>query len=76
MRQSPTQCSDLRRHGRRQDNDVEHNVGYIPDGERIVTIEDSAELRLQKPHVVRLENTPANVEGRARLHSATWFEMR
>ena len=38
--------------------------GYIPDGERIVTIEDSAELRLQQPHVVRLETRPPNVEGR------------
>jgi len=37
--------------------------GYIPDGERIVTIEDSAELRLQQPHVVRLETRPPNVEG-------------
>lgn len=38
--------------------------GYIPDGERIITIEDSAELRLQQPHVVRLETRPPNVEGR------------
>jgi len=38
--------------------------GYIPDGERIVTIEDSAELRMQQPHVVRLETRPPNVEGR------------
>ena len=38
--------------------------GYIPEGERIVTIEDSAELRLQQPHVVRLETRPPNVEGR------------
>jgi pilus assembly protein CpaF len=37
---------------------------YIPEGERIVTIEDSAELRLQQPHVVRLETRPPNVEGR------------
>ena len=35
----------------------------IPDDERIVTIEDAAELRLQKPHVVRLESRPANAEG-------------
>jgi pilus assembly protein CpaF len=38
--------------------------GYIPEGERIVTIEDSAELRMQQPHVVRLETRPPNVEGR------------
>ena len=37
---------------------------YIPDGERIVTIEDSAELQLQQPHVVRLETRPPNLEGR------------
>lgn len=37
---------------------------FVPAGERIVTIEDTAELRLQQPHVVRLEARPANVEGR------------
>lgn len=36
----------------------------IPDGERIVTIEDAAELQLRQEHVVRLETKPANVEGR------------
>ena len=38
--------------------------GFIPDGERIVTIEDAAELRLQQEHVIRLETKPANIEGR------------
>ena len=38
--------------------------GYIPAGERIVTVEDAAELRLVQPHVVRLEARPANIEGR------------
>lgn len=37
---------------------------YIPVVERIVTIEDSAELQLQQPHVVRLETRPPNIEGR------------
>jgi len=37
--------------------------GYIPADERIVTIEDSAELQLRQPHVVRLETRPPNVEG-------------
>ncbi|NIL94129.1 MAG: CpaF family protein [Woeseiaceae bacterium] len=36
---------------------------YIPADERIVTIEDSAELQLQQPHVVRLETRPPNIEG-------------
>jgi pilus assembly protein CpaF len=36
---------------------------FIPAGERIVTIEDSAELQLKQPHVVRLETRPANIEG-------------
>jgi pilus assembly protein CpaF len=37
--------------------------GYISDAERIVTIEDTAELRLQQRHVVRIESRPANIEG-------------
>jgi pilus assembly protein CpaF len=37
---------------------------FIAPGERVVTIEDAAELRLQQPHVVRLESRPASVEGR------------
>ncbi|HWO40278.1 MAG TPA: CpaF family protein [Candidatus Eisenbacteria bacterium] len=36
---------------------------FIPENERIVTIEDSAELRLQQEHVVRLETRPPNIEG-------------
>jgi pilus assembly protein CpaF len=36
---------------------------FIPDGERLITIEDAAELRLAKPHVIGLEARPANVEG-------------
>ena len=41
--------------------------GAIPDGERIVTIEDAAELQLRQRHVVRLEARPANVEGRGEV---------
>jgi pilus assembly protein CpaF len=37
---------------------------FIPDGERVITIEDSAELRLLQPHVVRMEARPPNIEGR------------
>ena len=40
---------------------------FIPEGERIVTIEDSVELRLRQRHVVRLEARPANVEGRGQI---------
>src|ERR1700675_4513083 len=40
---------------------------FIPPDERIVTIEDSAELMLQQPHVVRLETRPANVEGKGEV---------
>ncbi len=41
--------------------------GAIPDGERIVTIEDAAELRLRQRHVVRLESRPPNLEGRGEI---------
>ena len=37
--------------------------GYIPSGERIITIEDAAELQLKQEHVVRLETRPPNIEG-------------
>ena len=40
---------------------------FIAAGERVVTIEDAAELRLQQPHVVRLESRPAGVEGRGEV---------
>ncbi len=40
---------------------------FISPGERMVTIEDAAELRLQQPHVVRLESRPAGVEGRGEV---------
>ena len=41
--------------------------GYIPENERIVTIEDSAELQLQQTHVVRLETRPPNVENKGEV---------
>ena len=40
---------------------------YIPEDLRIVTIEDSAELQLQQPHVVRLETRPPNIEGKGEI---------
>jgi pilus assembly protein CpaF len=41
--------------------------GFIGEGERVVTIEDAAELRLRRDHVVRLESRPASVEGRGEV---------
>ncbi|MGE5526573.1 MAG: CpaF family protein [Rhodospirillaceae bacterium] len=41
--------------------------GYIPHSERIVTIEDAAELQLRQPHVVRLETRPPNIEGKGEV---------
>ena len=41
--------------------------GNIPENERIVTIEDAAELQLQQPHVVRLETRPPNIEGKGEV---------
>jgi pilus assembly protein CpaF len=40
---------------------------FIAEGERVITIEDAAELRLQQPHVVRLESRPPSVEGRGEV---------
>ncbi|HEX2425041.1 MAG TPA: CpaF family protein, partial [Actinomycetota bacterium] len=40
---------------------------FLPDDERILTIEDSAELKLQQPHVVRLESRPPNIENRGEV---------
>jgi pilus assembly protein CpaF len=40
---------------------------FIPEGERVITIEDSAELQLQQPHVVNLESRPPNAEGQGEV---------
>ena len=42
--------------------------GFIPDTERIVTIEDAAELQLQQAHVIRLETRPPNIEGKGEIN--------
>ena len=41
--------------------------GFIPEGERIVTIEDAAELQLHQQHVLRLESRPPNIEGKGEV---------
>ena len=40
---------------------------FIPENERLITIEDAAELRIEHPHVVSLESRPANIEGRGEV---------
>jgi pilus assembly protein CpaF len=47
---------------------------FIPSDERIITIEDAAELRLQQPHVVRLETRPANLEGQGEISQRALFK--
>jgi pilus assembly protein CpaF len=42
--------------------------GFIPASERVVTIEDAAELQLRQPHVVRLETRPPNIEGKGEVN--------
>ncbi|MDQ6691516.1 MAG: CpaF family protein [Candidatus Dormibacteraeota bacterium] len=42
-------------------------ASYIPENQRVVTIEDAAELQIQHPHVVALEHRPANIEGKGEL---------
>ena len=41
--------------------------GFIPETERIVTIEDAAELQMQQPHVIRMETRPMNIEGKGEI---------
>jgi pilus assembly protein CpaF len=47
---------------------------FIPETERIITIEDAAELRLQQPHVLRLETRPANIEGEGEITQRDLFK--
>ena len=49
---------------------------YIPEDERIVTIEDAAELRLQQTHVARMETRPPNVEGVGAIHIRATGDQR
>lgn len=43
--------------------------GFIPTDERVITIEDAAELQLQQPHVARMETRPANLEGQGKVET-------
>ena len=65
--QGPPQHPHLRRYRLRQDDAAQHAVGFIPHDERLVTIEDAAELQLQQDHVVRLETRPPNIEGKGEV---------
>jgi hypothetical protein len=65
--QGQGQHADLGRHRRRQDHAAQHPVRLHSAGERIVTIEDAAELQMQQPHVVRLETRPMNIEGKGEI---------
>ena len=47
---------------------------FIPEAERIITIEDAAELRLQQPHVLRLETRPPNIEGQGEVTQRELFK--
>jgi hypothetical protein len=49
---------------------------FIPYKERIVTIEDTCELRLHQEHVVALESRPPNIEGAGGYRSGTWWPTR
>ena len=66
-RRGAAQRPDLRRHRLRQDDPAQRHVGVHRRRERIVTIEDTAELQLQQEHVVRLETRPANIEGKGEI---------
>src|SRR5438067_12979306 len=43
--------------------------GFIPPDERIITIEDAAELQLRQDHIVRLETRPSNIEGKGEINT-------
>jgi pilus assembly protein CpaF len=65
--EEPRLHRDLRRHRLGQDHPAERAVRRHPDGERLITIEDAAELQLQQPHVVRMETRPPNIEGKGEI---------
>ena len=72
----PAEPDRLRRHRLRQDDAAEHSVELHRGNERIVTIEDAAELMLQQQHVVRLETRPPNIEGKGAVRAARAGDQR
>ena len=58
---------DFRRDRHRQNHFAQHYLGLLDLDERIVTVEDAAELQLQKHNVVRLETRPPNIEGKGEI---------
>jgi pilus assembly protein CpaF len=67
LRARAPQHHHLRRHGSGKTTLLNALSSFIPNAERVVTIEDAAELRLQQEHVVRLETRPPNSEGRGEV---------
>ena len=57
----------LRRHRLGQDDAAQRAFGLHREKERLITIEDAAELQLQQPHVVRMETRPPNIEGKGEI---------
>jgi pilus assembly protein CpaF len=74
--QGQGQHRDLGRHRLRQDHHAERDLRLHQPTERIVTIEDAAELQLQQPHVVRLETRRPTSRARAKSRSARWCATR
>jgi pilus assembly protein CpaF len=67
VREGEAQLPGVGRYRHRQDDDAQRAVVVHPENERVLTIEDAAELQLQQKHVVRLETRPPNIEGKGEV---------